>query len=79
MSRDEIIEKLSLIFRDVFDDDSIELSDSTSADDIEEWDSLSHITLLFEVESVFGFKFSMSDLSSMKNVGDMVVRIEELA
>ena len=77
MSRAEILEKVNEIFRDVFDDESIEIVESTTADDIEDWDSLTHITLISEIESEFGFKFAMKDVIGMKNVGEMVDIIME--
>ena len=72
MSREEVFERLNGVFRDVFDDDSIEVNDRTTADDIEDWDSLEHINLMAAVESEFGIKFSMGQVVSMKNVGEMV-------
>lgn len=76
--REEIFEQLTEIFRDVFDDDSIELNDETSAEDIDEWDSLMHITLIGSIEAEYGIKFPMKDVVGMKNVGDLVDRIMEL-
>lgn len=72
MSREEVFERLNGVFRDVFDDDSIEVNDRTTADDIEDWDSLEHINLMAAVESEFGIKFSMGQVVTMKNVGKMV-------
>lgn len=72
MSRDEVFVKLNEVFQDVFDDESITVTETTTADDIEEWDSLEHINLLTTVEQVFGMKFSMGQVVSMKNVGEMV-------
>jgi acyl carrier protein len=77
MSLNEIYEKLTEIFCDVFDEQGIVLTEATTADDIEGWDSLSHITLISEVEDCFGCTFSMKDLMEMKSVGEMVKRIEE--
>lgn len=79
MSRDEIREKLTGIFRDVFDNDDIEISDTTTANDIEEWDSLEHITLIAAVEKAFKMRFAMKEVSSMKNVGEMISILEERA
>ena len=76
MSREQILEKINEIFRDVFDDEEIEVLEETTADDIEDWDSLTHITLISEIESEFGFKFSMKDVVGMKNVGEMLDIIE---
>ena len=70
MTRQEIFEKLNEIFSDVFDEDITVTSDTTSAD-IEEWDSLTHITLISEVEDAFAMKFSMKDVLGMRNVGEM--------
>lgn len=72
MSREEILKKVNDIFHDVFDDDSIIVTEETTADDVEDWDSLMHITLISEVESAFGFKFQMKDVVGMKNVGEMI-------
>ena len=71
MTREEVFEKLNEVFRDVFDDDSITVADATTANDIEEWDSLEHINLLAAIEQEFGMKFSMGQVVSMKNVGEM--------
>ena len=71
MSRDEVFVKLNEVFRDVFDDESITVTETTTADDIEEWDSLEHINLLAAVEQEFGMKFNMGQVVSMKNVGEM--------
>ncbi len=71
MSREEVFEKLNEVFQDVFDDDSIKVTDVTTADDIEEWDSLEHINLIAAVEQEFGVKFNMGQVVSMKNVGEM--------
>lgn len=71
MSREEVFVKLNEVFRDVFDDESITVTQTTTADDIEEWDSLEHINLLAAVEQEFGMKFNMGQVVSMKNVGEM--------
>ena len=74
---DEIYQRLNEVFRDVFDDDSIEVNEDTTANDIEDWDSLNHITLIDAVESEFGVRFTMGEVSSMKNVGEMAQIIKE--
>lgn len=71
MSREEIFERLNGVFRDVFDNGNIEVTEQTVAADIEGWDSLTHIGLIVSVEQSFGIKFSMGEVSSMKNVGAM--------
>ncbi|MGM9627661.1 MAG: acyl carrier protein [Faecousia sp.] len=76
MSRDEILEQVTDIFRDEFDDDSILLTDATVAGDVDGWDSLMHISLLAAIEDAFDFKFEMKDVVGMKNVGEMLDIIE---
>lgn len=71
MDRTEIFERLTQVFRDVFDDESIVIGDGTTAADIEDWDSLTHITLLAEVEEQFHMKFSMRTVQNLKNVGEL--------
>lgn len=71
MSREEVFDTLNEVFQDVFDDEGITVTDKTTADDIEEWDSLEHINLLAAVEQAFGIKFNMGQVVSMKNVGEM--------
>ncbi len=72
MNREEVYAKLNEIFEDVFDDEDIVVSDNTTADDIEDWDSLEHINLVVEIENQFGIKFNMGEVNSFKNVGEMV-------
>lgn len=77
MTREEILKKVNEIFQDVFDDEDIVVVESTTSDDIEDWDSLTHITLISEIESEFGFKFAMKDVLGMKDVGEMLDIIEK--
>ena len=72
MSREEVYDKLNEIFRDVFDDDSIQLTDATTADDIDDWDSLEQITIINGCEKKFNVKFNMMEVTSLHNVGEMV-------
>lgn len=72
MTRTEVYEKLNKVFRDVFDDDEITVHDGTTAEDIEDWDSLAHIDLVVAVEDEFGIHFNMGEVNSMKDVGEMV-------
>lgn len=72
MSREEIYEKLNEVFQDVFDDEELTVHDGTTANDIEDWDSLEHINLIAAVEKKFGIKFNMGEINTMKNVGEMV-------
>ena len=77
MNRTEILEKLNEVFHDVFDNNDIVVNEQTNANDIEEWDSLIHITLISAVEDEFDVSFDMKTVVSMKNVGDMIDAIEE--
>ena len=79
MSRDEILNQITDIMRDVFDEDDLEVSEVTSAEDVEEWDSLSHVRLIVAIERKFGFKFKNSEIESLKNVGDLVNMVETKA
>lgn len=79
MNREDVFERLNAVFRDVFDDDSIVVNDGTTANDIEDWDSLIHITLVSEIEDEFGIRFKMKEVTNMKNVGEMADRILELS
>lgn len=72
MTRDEVFKRLNGVFQDVFDDEDITVNDATTADDIEDWDSLEHINLVSAVEKEFGIKFTMGQVVTMKNVGEMV-------
>ncbi len=71
MSREEVFEKMNEVFRDVFDDETITVTDETTAKDIDGWDSLEHINLIVAMEQAFSMKFNMGQVVSMKNVGEM--------
>lgn len=72
MTKEDVYAQLDEIFQDVFDDQSIHVNENTTSDDIEDWDSLEHINLVVAIEEKFGMKFKMSEVTSMKNVGEMV-------
>lgn len=72
MTEKEVLSKLNPVFCTVFDDDGITVDRDTTADDIDDWDSLEHIRLIGAVEREFGVKFTMREVSSMKNVGEMI-------
>ncbi|MBQ3009197.1 MAG: acyl carrier protein [Oscillospiraceae bacterium] len=78
MTREEIFAQLTEIFQDVFDDDEIVLTDDTTADDIEDWDSLEQINLLVAIEKQFKIKFQLADVSNLENVGAMVDLVSRL-
>ena len=72
MERKEIFEKLTEIFQNVMDNDEIVVTDTTCADDIEEWDSLTQIQLVVAIEKAFGIKFNSKEITTWQNVGEMV-------
>ena len=72
----EILQRLTPIFRDTFADDSIIIDENTTADDIEAWDSLSHVNLILAIEIAFDIEFSQREVMSFQNVGDMAACIE---
>lgn len=71
MSREQLYVKLNEVFREVFDDQSIIVSDMTTANDIERWDSLMHINLLFAIENAFEIRFDIEEGLILQNVGEM--------
>jgi acyl carrier protein len=72
MDRLEAVNKLTPIFRKVFSDEALTITDSLTANDVANWDSLSHMLLITEVENGFNIKFKLKDLNKMRNVGDMI-------
>lgn len=75
MTRNEIIEKLTPIVRNDFENDNIILTDNMSADNTKEWTSLSFMTLLSDIEKEFGFKFKMLELLKLKTMNDIIASI----
>lgn len=76
MDEPQIYQRLTGIFQDVFDEDSIEVTPKLSADDVDGWDSLTHIRLILSIEKVFKIKFSTSEIGKLENVGDLVALIQ---
>lgn len=76
MTTKEIYANLTDIFREIFDDQQIELRPDTTAADIADWDSFNHINIIVAAETRFGIKFQTAEVESLKNVGDMVATIE---
>ena len=72
MERDDILKKVEEIFREELELDDLVLTDETTADDVEEWDSLSHVQLVVALEKGFGIKFTSREILSWDNVGDLV-------
>ncbi len=72
MERTEVTDKLTTIFRTTFSNDSLILKDEMTANDVDRWDSLSHMILIAEIEKTFSIKFKLKDLNRMQNVGAMI-------
>ena len=77
MTRENVTKKVADIFKEVFDDDSLVISDDTAAGDIEDWDSLMHISLITAIENEFNIKFKLKEVTSLQNVGDTIDLIME--
>ncbi len=73
----ELQERLTKVFHTVFDNDSIELTPELTADDVDEWDSLSHINLMIAIELEFGIEFEQSEIQNFANVGELLASIAE--
>jgi len=70
------MEKFTNVFRETFNDDSIKITKETTADDIDAWDSLSHVNLIIAIELAFDIEFTQREIMSFNNVGDMVACVE---
>lgn len=77
MNREEILSNVQVVFRNVLKDESLVLRDETVADDVEGWDSLTHVQLISEIEKFFNIKFSLREMLSWKTVGKMIDCIEK--
>ena len=73
----EIMTELKDIFRHLFEDESLMVTRTTTADDVDDWDSISHMILVTTVEKKFGIKFSLVELTTLNMVGDMADLIEK--
>ena len=78
MTKEEILKKLNKVFQDVFDDESIVLTDQTGPDDIDDWDSLAHISLIAAIESEFGIRFDIRTALHLKTAGEITNAVSEL-
>lgn len=72
MDRQEILKQVQEIFRDILDDEEIVLEDSTTAEDVEGWDSLTHIQLIVAIEKQFKIKFTSKEILCWRNIGEML-------
>ncbi len=73
----DILHDVQEIFQDIFDDENLVITRVTTADDIEDWDSLSHVRLVVAIEKHFSIKFAFGELQALKNVGEMLDLIQE--
>ena len=77
MNRTEIMEKLTELCQDIFDNDELEITDATVASDVKGWDSLTNLQLMSEIEDEFDITFSLGEVQNFKNVGELVDSIEK--
>lgn len=75
MNKQEILARMQNIFRDVLDNEEIVLTESSTADDIEEWTSLTHVQLITTIEQEFNIHFKMQEMMSWQNVGEIAESI----
>ena len=75
----DTLSRLADVIRDVFDDDDIAVTRATTAADVEGWDSLMHVTLMLRVESAFGIRMNSSEVTGLKDVGQLVDMIDKKA
>ena len=79
MDNADIVTRLTPIFRDVFNDDALVVSEGMTAANVPSWDSLSNINMIVAVEKAFGVKFSIKDVRNLKNVGELLELIKRKA
>ncbi|MBL0359238.1 MAG: acyl carrier protein [Chitinophagaceae bacterium] len=72
MDRQEILTQITRVFIDTLDEDNVVLTESTKADDVEGWDSLTHVQLVVAVEKKFNIRFAAKEIQSWKNVGELI-------
>ena len=77
MERNEILKQVNLIFIDTLDDEDVIIEESTTANDVDEWDSLTHIQLVVAIEKHFKIRFTAKEIQSWNNVGEMLNCIQE--
>ena len=78
MTREDVRLRLQGVFRKIFDDETIELTDAMTADDVEEWDSLNQIKIILAAEEAFGLSLNARKIGTFENVGDMIDYLEEV-
>ncbi len=77
MTNEEILSAVTSLIHEVFENDDILVTTETSAHDVEEWDSMTHIQLIASIESKYKVRFALGELQSLKNVGEMVELIQK--
>lgn len=77
MERNEIVEKLTPIFREVFSQPDLVLTDELTANDVENWGSLTNMTMMAQVEETFGIQFKLKELKKLDCVGNLITAIQE--
>lgn len=78
MEQTKLFSILTPVFRDILEEDDLVLTEDLTANDVENWDSLSHVRLIVAIEQELGIKFDLTDASNAKNVGDMIKQIQSL-
>jgi acyl carrier protein len=76
-NKEQIIKEINIIFIDVLDDEDIVISESTTSDDVDDWDSLNHIHLVVAIEKHFKLRFTSEEIQSWKDVGEMILNMQE--
>lgn len=79
MNNQKMLEEINKIFCDIFDDDNLLVTEDTTANDIEEWDSLAHIRIMMTISKRFHVKLSMEEMAQINRVGDIVLLLQEKA
>lgn len=77
MERSEIVEKLTKVFQEVFSDSALVINEEMTSNDVEKWDSLTHMLMISNVEECFGVKFKLKELNKLKRVGDIIDTLSE--
>ena len=77
MNDTEIDNILTSVFRQVLEDDTIQLTPQTTADDVEGWDSMNHIFIVVELEKRFGIKFQAAEMEELKNIGELASLVKQ--
>lgn len=77
MTREDVMKELTEIFRDEFDDEELVIEETTTSEDIEDWDSFANVNLVVAIEHTFHMKFGMGEVNDMKDVGEMIDIIME--